>query len=61
MPSIAAAALEPGLHASKPRQPTADPTVQMLASFLVLLAVFPLLAPLMGRPCALKPDNWSAK
>ena len=33
----------------------------MLAFSLVLIALFPLLAPLMGRPYALKPDNWSAK
>ena len=55
MPSIALAlaALKPG--PCHPRQRIADPTVQMLASFLVLLALFPLLAPLMGRPYALKP------
>ena len=60
MPSItvAFATLKPGPCAHYPRQPIADPTVQMLASFLVLLALFPLLAPLMGRPYALKPDNW---
>ena len=63
MPSItvAFATLKPGPCAHYPRQPITDPTVQMLASFLVLLALFPLLAPLMGRPYALKPDNWSAK
>ena len=60
MPSIALAlaALKPGPY--HPRQPIADPTVQMLASFLVLLALFPLLTPLMGRPYAPKPDKWGA-
>ena len=60
MPSIALAlaALKPG--PCHPRQRIADPTVQMLASFLVLLALFPFLTPLMGRPYAPKPDKWGA-
>ena len=29
-------------------------------TFLVLLALFPLLTPLMGRPYAPKPDKWGA-
>ena len=48
--AIAFATLKPGPCAHYPRQPITDPTVQILASFLVLLALFPLLAPLMGRP-----------
>ena len=60
MPSIAAAALKPGSLASTPRQTTADPSVQLLASFLVLLALVPLLSLLVSRLYDAKPDKWSA-
>ena len=60
MPSIAAAVLKPGSLASIPRQTTTDPSVQLLASFLVLLALVPLLSLLVGRPYDAKPDKWSA-
>ena len=51
MPSITAAfaTLKPGPCAHCPRQPIADPTAQMLAFSLVLIALFPLLAPPDGQ------------